>query len=149
MLRVCAWLCTKGYMHHRQCLYKRWLIGGPSKPRLTGKTCEDAQCSRSYSPEQHLRSPGGLRGPGDSDYPIRAFPLWRQLVGILGRLNAPKDKVAFLKASGMNLAAMVEAQGLLVACCSHSRPKTIFLKERCIVLPQSLLLKLVISEHSR
>ena len=54
--------------------------------------------------------------PGDSYYPIRAIPLWRQLVGILGRLNAPKNKAAFLKASGMNLAAMVAAQGLLVAC---------------------------------
>ena len=91
----------------------------------------------------------GCAGPGDSYYPIRAFPLWRQLVGILGRLNAPKNKVAFLKASGMNLAAMVAAQGLLVARCSHSRPKTIFLKERRIILPQLLLLKLIISEHSR
>ena len=88
-------------------------------------------------------------GPGDTYYPIRAFPLWRQLVGILGRLNVPKNKAAFLKASGMNLVAMVAAQGLLVARCSHSRPKTIFLKERCVILPQSLLLKLVISEHSR
>ena len=88
-------------------------------------------------------------GPGDSYYPIRAFPLWRQLVGILGRLNVPKNKVALLKASGMNLAAMVAAQGLLVAHCSHSRPKTIFLKERHVILPQLLLLKLVISEHSR
>ena len=58
-------------------------------------------------------------GPGDSYYPIRAFPLRRQLVGILGRLNAPKNKVAFLKAPGMNLAAMVEAQGLLVALLSQ------------------------------
>ena len=88
-------------------------------------------------------------GPGDSYYPIRAFPLWRQLVGILGRVNAPKDKVSFLKASGMNLAAMVAAQGLLVACCSHSRLKTIFLKEHRVILPQLLLLKLIISEHSR
>ena len=48
--------------------------------------------------------------PGDSYYPTRAFPLWRQLVGILGRLNAPKNKVAFLKASGMNFAAMVAAR---------------------------------------
>ena len=88
-------------------------------------------------------------GPGDSYYPIRAFPLRRQLVEILGRLNAPKNKVAFLKASGMNLAAMVAAQGLLVACCSHGRPKMIFLEERCIILLQLLLLKLVISEHSR
>ena len=88
-------------------------------------------------------------GPGDSYYPIRAFPLWRQLVGILGRLYAPKNKVAFLKASGMNLAVMVAAPGLLVAYCSHSRPKTIFLKEHRVILSQLLLLKLVISEHSR
>ena len=91
----------------------------------------------------------GCTGPGDSYYPIRAFPLWRQLVGILGRLNAPKNKVAFLKAPGMNLAAMVAAQGLLVACCSHSHPKMIFLEERCVILPQFLLLKLVIGEPSR
>ena len=88
-------------------------------------------------------------GPGDSCYPIRAFPLRRQLVGILGRLNVPKNKVAFLKAPGMDLAAMIAAQGLLVACCSHSRPEIIFLKERCVILPQSLLLKIIISEHSR
>ena len=60
-----------------------------------------------------------------------------------------KNKVAFLKASGMNLAAMVAAQGLLVACCSHSRPKTIFLKECRVILTQLLLLMLIISEHSR
>ena len=78
--------------------------------------------------------------PSDSFHPVRAFPLRRQLVGILGGLNAPKNKVAFLKASGMNLAAMVAAQGLLVARCSHSRPKTIFLKERSVILPQLLLL---------
>ena len=84
-----------------------------------------------------------------SDLPIRAFPLQRQLVGILSRLNMTKNKVAFLKAPGMNLAAMVAAQGLLVACCSHSRPETIFLKEHCVILPQPLLLELIISEHSR
>ena len=88
-------------------------------------------------------------GPGDSHYPIRDFPLWRQLVGILGRLNAPKDKVAFLKAPGMNLAAMVAAQGFLVASGSHSSLKTIFLEERRLILAQLLLLKLIISEHSR
>ena len=88
-------------------------------------------------------------GPSDSFHPIRAFPFQRQLVGILGRLNAPKNKVSFLKASGMNLAAMVVVQGLLVACYSHSRPKTIFLKERRVILPQLLLLKLIISKHSR
>ena len=61
----------------------------------------------------------------------------------------PKNKVAFLKSPGMILAAVVAAQGLLVACCSHSHPKTIFLKEHCVILPWSLLLKLIISEHSR
>ena len=61
----------------------------------------------------------------------------------------PKNKVAFLKTSGMNLAAMAAAQGLLVACSSHSRPKKIFLKEHRVMLPQLLLLKLIISEHSR
>ena len=46
--------------------------------------------------------------------------------------------ITFLKTSGMNLAAMVAAPGLLVACSSHSRPKTIFLKERRVILPQLL-----------
>ena len=90
----------------------------------------------------HWNSIFGLQadcaGPGDSYYPIRALPLRRQLVGILGRLNALKNKVTFLKASGMNLVAMVAAQGLLVACCSHSLPKTMFLKERRIILAKRL-----------
>ena len=30
--------------------------------------------------------------PSDSFHPVRAFPLWRQLVGILGRLNMPKTR---------------------------------------------------------
>ena len=101
----------------------------------------------------HLKAIFGLKadsaGPSDSLYPIRAFPLWCQLVGILGGLNAPKNKVTFLKGSGMNLVAMTAAQGLLLACCSHILPKLIFLKERCVILPQLLLLKLIISEHSR
>ena len=88
-------------------------------------------------------------GPGDSCYPIKAFPLSCQLVGILGRLNVPKNKVAFLKAPGMNLAAMVAAQGLLVAGCSQSCPKTIFLKERGIVMPQLLLRYFVVGKYSR
>ena len=133
----------------RQSLYKRWLAGRPGKPALWVKLAKMLDVPG----VAHWDSIFGLQvdcaGPGDSYYPIRAFPLWRQLVGILGRLNAPKNKVAFLKASGMNLAAMIAAQGLLVACCSHSRPKTIFLEERRVILPQLLLLKLVISEHSR
>ena len=42
--------------------------------------------------------------PSHSFHPVRAFPLRGQLVGIIGGLNVPKNKVAFLKASGMNLA---------------------------------------------
>ena len=87
--------------------------------------------------------------PSDSFHPVRAFPLRRQLVGILGGLNAPKNKVAFLEASGFNFAAMVAAQSLLVASSSHSSLKTIFLKEQRVILSQLLLLKLIISEHSR
>ena len=88
-------------------------------------------------------------GPCDSFHPIRAFPLQRQLVGILGGLNAPKNKVAFLKASGLKFAAMVAAQSLLVASGSHSSLETVFLKEQRVILSQLLLLKLIISEHSR
>ena len=87
--------------------------------------------------------------PGDSYYPIRAFPLRHQLVRILGRLNAPKNKVAFLKTPGVNLVAMIAAQSLLIASGSHSSPKTVLLKEQRVVLPQLFLLKLIISEHSR
>jgi hypothetical protein len=67
-------------------------------------------------------------------YPVRAFPLRCQIVGTLGGLNAPKDKVTFLKALGMNPADMIVAQGLLVACNTHSGPETIFLKEHGIVM---------------
>ena len=133
----------------RQGLYKRWFAGGPGNHALWVKLAK----LFNVPGVAHWNSIFGLQadcvGPGDSYYPIRAFPLRRQLVGILGRLNAPKNKVAFLKTSEMNLAAMVAAQGLLVACSSHSRPKMIFLKERCVILPQLLLLKLVLSEHSR
>ncbi len=86
----------------------------------------------------HRKAIFGLKAdsarPSDSFHPVRAFPLRLQLVGILGGLNAPKNKVAFLTASGTNLAAMVAAQGLLVARSLHSSLKTIFLKERSIIL---------------
>ena len=87
--------------------------------------------------------------PSDSFHPVRAFPLRRQLVGILGGLNTPKNKVAFLEASGLNFAAMVAVQSLLVASGSHSSLETVFLKEQRVILPQLLLLELIISEHSR
>ena len=88
-------------------------------------------------------------GPCDSFHPIRAFPLRRQLVGILGGLNGPKNKVPFLETSGINFAAMVAAQSLLVASSSYSSLKTVFLKEQRVILSQLLLLKLIISEHLR
>ena len=88
-------------------------------------------------------------GPSDSFHPIRAFPIRRQLVGILGGLNAPKNKVAFLETSGINFAAMVAAQSLLVSSSSYSGLKTVLLKEQRVILSQLLLLKLIISEHSR
>src|SRR3954468_17487840 len=72
-------------------------------------------------------------GPHDSFHPVRAFPLWRQLVGILGGLSVPKNKVTFLEASGSNFAAMVATQSLLVASSSHSILKTIFLKEQRVI----------------
>ena len=136
-------------MPRRQGLYKRWFAGGPDNRTSLVKLTK----MLNVPGVAHRKAIFGLQAdsarPSDSFHPVRAFPLWRQLVGILGLLNAPKNKVAFLKASGMNLAAMVAAQGLLVARCSHSRPKTIFLEDHCVILPQMLLLKLIISEHSR
>ena len=149
MLRVYAWLRTKGYMPCRQGLYKRWFAGEPGNRALRVKLAKMFDVPGVAHRNTIFGLQADCAGPVDSYYSIRAFPLWRQLVGILGRLNVPKNKVAFLKASGMNLVAMVAAQSLLVASSSHSRPKTIFLKERCVILPQPLFLNLVISEHSR
>ena len=149
MLRVCAWLCTKGYMPCRQGLYKRWLVGGPASRALWVKLAKMLDVPG----VAHWYSILGLQAdyarPVDSYYPIRAFPLRRQLVGILGRLNAPKNKVAFLETPGIDSAAMVAAQSLLVASGSHSSLETVFLKEQRVILPQLLLLELIISEHSR
>ena len=101
----------------------------------------------------HRKAIFGLKAdsarPSDSFHPIRAFPLLRQLVGILGGLNAPKNKVAFLETSGINFAAMVAAQSLLVSSSSYGSLKTVLLKEQRVILSQLLLLKLIISEHSR
>ena len=133
----------------RQGLHKRWFAGEPGNRALWVKLAKMFNIPGIAHRNTIFGLQADCTGPGDSRYPIRAFPLQHQLVGILGRLNAPKNKVTFLKASGMNLAAMLAVQGLLVARCSHSRPKTIFLKECCIILAQLLLLKLIISEHSR
>ena len=133
----------------RQGLYKRWLAGGPDKLRLMGKTYKMLDVPEVAHWDNIFGLQADCAGPGDSYYPIRAFPLWCQLVWILGGLDPPKKKVAFLKALGVNLVAMIAAQGLLIESGSHSSLKTIFLKERRIILVQLLLLKLIISEHSR
>jgi hypothetical protein len=87
----------------------------------------------------HLGAIFGLQtdcaGSGDSYYPVRAFPLRRQLVGTLGGLNVPKDKVAYLKALVVHTAAMVATQGLLVSCSMYSRPEMILLEEHGIIMP--------------
>ena len=46
----------------------------------------------------------------------------------LGGLNAPKDKVTFLKTWGVNPAAMIAMQGLLIACSMRSSPETVLLE---------------------
>src|SRR4051812_38824280 len=87
--------------------------------------------------------------PRDSSPPARGFPLRRPLFIFFCGTGAPKSKGAFLEASGFNFAAMIAAQSLLVARGSHGSLKTIFLKEQRVIFTQPLLLKLIISEHSR
>ena len=103
MLRVCAWLCTKGYMPCQQGSYKRWFAEGPDNRALWVELAKmfDVPGVGHWNTIFGLQSDYAM--PGDSCYPIRAFPLRCQLVGILGRLNMPKNKVTFLKASGMTL----------------------------------------------
>jgi hypothetical protein len=61
----------------------------------------------------------------------------------------PKDMVTFLKAPGMNPAAMIVAQSLLVTYNTHSGPETIFLKEHNIVMPVQFLLYFIVGKYSR
>nr|XP_020159210.1 uncharacterized protein LOC109744499 [Aegilops tauschii subsp. strangulata] len=67
----------------------------------------------------------------------------------LVRLNTPKDKVAFLKALGMDPAAMIAAQGLLIACSTYGSSETVLLKENGIVMSVLLLLYFIIGKKSR
>ena len=133
----------------RQGLYKRWSAGGPGNRALWVKLAKMLDVPRVAHWNGVFDLHPDCTGPGDSCYPIRAFPLWHQLVGILGRLNVPKNKVAFLEASGINFAAMVAAQSLLVSSSLYGSLKMVLLKEQRVILPQLLLLKLIISEHSR
>src|SRR3990170_7339244 len=112
MHRVWAWLCTKDHMPCRQNLYKKWLSGGPASRALWIELAKMFDIPGIAYWNAILGLQADCARPGDSHYPIRAFPLRRQLVRILGGFNTPKNKVAFLKASGVNLAAMIAAQGL-------------------------------------
>src|SRR3954465_1831842 len=148
--RVCAWLCTKDYMQLRQDFVQRvgCRTGSDNRPlRMKLAKMLNVPGIAHRSAIFGLEADGA--GPRDSSHPVRAFPLRRQLVVILGRLNAPKNKVAFLEAPGSNSAAMVATQSLLVASGSHSSLETIFLKEQRVIFTRPLLLKLIISEHSR
>ena len=107
MLRVCAWLCTKGYMPCQHSLHKRWFAGDPSNRALWVKLAKMLDVPGVAHWDGIFGHQADCTRPGDSYYPIRAFPLWYQLARILGQLNVPKNKVAFLKASGTNLADMV------------------------------------------
>src|SRR3954466_8238726 len=128
---------------------KSWLPDGVLQPRLTGKTTKMLNIPRIAHRSAIFGLEADSAGPRDSFHPVRAFPLRRQFVVILGRLNAPKNKVAFLEAPGFNFAAMIATQSLLVANRSHSGLETIFLKEQRVIFTRPLLLELIISEHSR
>ena len=67
----------------------------------------------------------------------------------LGGLNAPKNKVAFLKTPGMKLAAMIATQGLLVACSTRSSPETVLLEKHSVVTPVLFLCYFIIGKRSR
>ena len=133
----------------RQGLYKRWFAGGPGNRALWVKLAKMFNVPGVAHRNAIFVLKADNARPSDSFHPVRAFPLRRQLVGILGGLNTLKNKVAFLETSGVNFAAMVAAQSLLVSSSSYSSLKTIFLKEQRVVLSQLFLLKLIISEHSR
>src|SRR3954470_10572004 len=85
--RVCAWLCTKDYMQQRQDLYKRVVAGTGSGNRALWVKLTKMLDVPGVA---HRNAIFGLKAdsarPSDSFHPIRAFPLWRQLVGILGGL---------------------------------------------------------------
>ena len=78
-------------------------------------------------------------GSGDSFYPVRAFPLRRELVCTLGGMNAPKDKVAFLKTSSVNPAAVIAMRSFLVACGTRSSSETVLLEKHSVVTPVLIL----------
>ena len=85
MHRVCAWLFTKGYMPCRQgFVQKRWLAERPGSRALWVKLAKMLDVPGVAHWENIFDLQADCAGSGDSCYPIRALPLWHQLVGILG-----------------------------------------------------------------
>ena len=125
MLGLCAWLCTEGYMPCQQGLHKRWFAGRPGNRALWVKLAKMFDVPGIAYSDIIFGLQADYAGPGDSYYLIRAFPPWRQLVCTLGRINAPKDKVAFLKTPVMNHVAAIATHGLLLACNTCSKPETV------------------------
>ena len=80
MLRVCAWLCTKGYMPYRQGWYKIGVAGAPGNRALGVKFAMMFDILGIAHRNAIFGLQADCAGPGDSYYPIRAFPLGRQLV---------------------------------------------------------------------
>ena len=81
---VYARLCTKGYMQQRQDSYKRVVAGtGSGNRALRVKLTK----MLNVPGIAHRNAIFGLKAdsarPSDSFHPVRAFPLRRQLVGIL------------------------------------------------------------------
>src|SRR5664279_3188425 len=66
---------------------------------------------------------------------VRPFPLGRHLVHPSRDLDPPKHEVAHLEFAGADMATMVAAQSLLVACRSHNCPTTNFLQEVDVIDP--------------
>ena len=64
-------------------------------------------------------------------------------------MNAPKDKVTFLKTLGMNPAAMIATQGLLIACNTCSSPKTVILEKHNVVTPVLFLRYFIVGKYSK
>ena len=59
------------------------------------------------------------------------------------------DKVAFLKTPGMNPAAMIATQGLLVACGTLSSLETVLLEKHNTVTSVLFLCYFIVGKHSR
>jgi hypothetical protein len=71
--------------------------------------------------------------PGDLYYPVRAFPLWRELVYPFCLLNLAQYKISFFELPGADPPAMIAAKPLPVTSGSHSCPAPDLLEKVGIV----------------